>query len=138
MKNKIIEDNAQTKVSIKTCAKIQLIDADSSSIKLENTYPMADSKGLETEGYEFKIQSSCDEYLSFNLYLTSLEGNGITDDNIKYALTDKENNVLITDNLTSEKDGRKDFTEEELKQLEIGIKGKGENIYIKSIVMICP
>lgn len=123
-----VEKNANTNITINSCAKIR-IENESSSINLENTYPMDDSMGLQTEPYEFTISSTCEDYVGFNLYLTSLNDNGIEDNNIHYAITSKNKMVLNEGILSKEENGQNDFNAEEIKELDIGIKGKHKNIY---------
>ena len=96
MKPKVEKENNQTEIGINNCAKITLKD-NNSTINLTNMYPMEEEMGLLTEPYEFKVSSTCEDYTGFNLYLTTLTDNEIEDNQIRYAVTDVDNNVLITD-----------------------------------------
>ncbi len=132
MKSQVIEDDGGKNITINTCSKIQLLDSNSQSLELKNTYPMDDNVALETiKPYEFIVTNSCDDYSDFTLYLTSLSDNEINDDDIRFALTDSNGVTLLTDLLSFDNvaDGRPDFTEEELTQLGIGINGTPKNIY---------
>ncbi len=127
MKNKI-QEGENTNISINTCAKIQLKD-NGNSINLENTYPMDDSMGLETEPYEFTITSTCEISVGFNLYITSTIDSTIEDKYIKFAIKDENNAIIVTNVLSSTDNAQNDFNEEETKQLDIGVKGTHKNIY---------
>ncbi len=127
MKPKAEKENNQTEIGINNCAKITLKD-NNSTINLTNMYPMEEEMGLQTEAYEFTISSTCEEYTGFNLYLTTLNDNEIKDKDIRYAVTDMDDNILITDLLTN-KNEELDLTEEEIKELEQGIENKRGNTY---------
>ena len=126
MKNKT-SGNKETEIGINNCAKITLKD-NNSTINLENMYPMEEEMGLQTTPYEFTVSSTCEEYTGFNLYLTTLTDNGIEDKDIRYAVTDVDDNVLITDLLTNKEEAN-DLTEEEIKELEQGLENKRKNTY---------
>lgn len=123
-----VEKGENTNITVSTCAKIQLKD-NGNSINLENTYPMDDSMGLETKPYEFAISSTCEDYVGFNLYLTSLNDNQIEDSNIHFAITNKNKTILSEGILNNQEKSENDFSTEELKELDIGIKGIHKNIY---------
>ena len=124
-----IGENATSNIEINTCAKIQLTDNDNNSINLENTYPMDDEAGMATKGYEFSVTNTCEEDISFNLYLTSITTNEIEDNDVKYAITDIYNNVLVTGLLSEADKGEEELTSEEIKEIEVGIKETHKNIY---------
>ncbi len=128
MKPKVEEKQKSTNISINSCAKVQLKD-NGKVINLENTYPMADEKGLETNPYEFIVSSTCEDYIGFNLYLTSLSDNQIADNIIHFAITSKSKEVLSEGILASQERGETDFNSKELKELNTGIKGTAKNIY---------
>ncbi len=129
MKPKVENENENTNIEINSCAKIQLKDTNSKAIDLKNTYPMDDEKGLETEAYEFTISSTCDDYVGFNLYLTSLTTNEIEDEALKFAITSTSDDVLATNALTNTTVATGDFNNEELNRLDLGINGTHKNIY---------
>ncbi len=128
MKPKVEEKPKSTNISISSCAKVQLKD-NGKVINLENTYPMDDDRGLETNPYEFTISSTCEDYIGFNLYLTSLSDNQIADNNIHFAITSKNKDILSEGILASQERGETDFNTKELKELNTGIKGTAKNIY---------
>ena len=127
MKPKADKTNNKTEIGINNCAKITLKDSNS-TINLTNMYPMEEEMGLQTTPYEFTVSSTCEEYTGFNLYLTTLNDNEIKDKDIRYAVTDVDNNVLITDLLTNKEEAN-DLTEEEIKELEQGIENKRNKTY---------
>ncbi len=128
MKPKTEKENNQTEIGINNCAKITLKD-NNSTINLTNMYPMEEEMGLQTPSYEFTISSTCEEYTGFNLYLTTLNDNEIKDKDIRYAVTDVDDNVLITDLISNKPNGITEFSEEEIKELEQGIENKRGNTY---------
>ena len=123
-----VSESAISNVEINTCAKLQLIE-DSNSINLENTYPMEDSMGLETKPYEFTISSTCEVSVGFSIYITSISESTINESYIKYAIKDERGEVVEENIIGKSEDGSKDYNEEEIKELEVGIKGKVKNIY---------
>ena len=127
MKPKTDKTNNKTEIGINNCAKITLKDNDS-TINLINMYPMEEEMGLKTIPYEFTISSTCEEYTGFNLYLTTLSDNQIKDKDIRYAVTDVDDNVLITD-LLKNKEEANDLTGEEIKELEQGLENKRNKTY---------
>ncbi len=131
MKSEIKNSERDTSITVNTCTNLSIVDNNSNSIKLENTYPMDDEMGLTTTPYEFEVANTCEGYANFSLYLTSLNDNEINDNNIRFALTDSNNNILKTDllNFKNVANGSSDFTEDELNELDLGIKGKHKNIY---------
>jgi len=56
------------------------------SIKLSNTYPVSDTKGLSGTPYSFKITNTCDIDSHYSVTLNTLTTNGINTDNIKFAI----------------------------------------------------
>lgn len=80
------------------CFELEFIEQ-SSSINLNNAYPISDEKGLKTTPYIFKLKNNCTIDAKYTLYLNTLEvtGTKISDNFIKYAIT-KETDVLVTAN----------------------------------------
>ena len=128
MKPKVEKENNQTEIGINNCANLTLKEKNK-TINLTNMYPMEEEMALQKDAYEFTISNTCEEYEGFSLYLTTLNDNGIEDINIRYAITDLSNNVLISDVLSKRPNGISDFSEEELKQLDTEINGTHKNIY---------
>ena len=128
MRPKVEQENVKSKLSLKACAKITLQDTDK-VINLKNTYPMDDEIGLKTEPYEFTITSTCENYVGFNMYLTSLTTNQIEDNNIHYAITSMNDTILESSVLKNAVASSNEFSKEELKELDLGIKGTHKSIY---------
>ena len=126
MKNKTSGDK-NTDVKVNSCAKISLKE-NSNTINLTNMYPMDDEMGLQTTSYDFTVSSTCDNYVGFDLYLTTYESD-IDDSTIKYAIISKNDTVLASDLLTSKPDGEKDFTDAEKNQLNSGVTKDYKKIY---------
>ena len=128
MKPKVDKTNNETEIGINNCANLTLKEKNK-TINLTNMYPMEEEMALQKDAYEFTISNTCEEYTGFSLYLTTLNENEIEDSNIRYAITDLGNNVLISDVLSEKLNGISDFNEEELKQLDTEINGTHKNIY---------
>ena len=126
MKPKVTKENNQTEIGINNCAKITLKDNDS-TINLTNMYPMEEEMGLQTEAYEFTISSTCEEYTGFNLYLLTYSDNKISDNNIRYGITSKNDTVLETNLITKEE--ASDITEEEIEEINQGINREYSKIF---------
>ncbi|MBE6140823.1 MAG: hypothetical protein E7172_04755 [Firmicutes bacterium] len=128
--NPIVENEAITTVDIKSCAKVSLVDSESTPINLTKTFPMSDVKGLNTIPYSFEVKSTCESYVGFNLYFTTLETNDLDENNIKYAITLKDTKMILQKGIIGESaDGSIDFDSEEIKQLQSGLNGEYKNIY---------
>ena len=67
------------------CFAIEFSES-STSISLDNTYPISDTKGLTIAPYTFTITNKCTTAASYSVILSSLTTNGIDDSNIKYAI----------------------------------------------------
>ncbi len=126
MKSKTSGDK-NTDVKVNSCAKISLKE-NSNTINLTNMYPMDDEMGLQTDAYDFTVSSTCDNYVGFDLYLTTYESE-IDDGTIKFAITSKNDTVLASDILTSMPDGEKDLTDAEKNQLNSGVTKGYKKIY---------
>ena len=80
------------------CFAIEFSES-SSSISLDNTYPISDTKGLTIAPYTFTITNKCTTAASYSVILSSLTTNGIGDNNIKYAIyetTKPSSGTLLT------------------------------------------
>ncbi len=129
MSNKI-DSSSVTEVSLSTCAKIKLTDTNK-SISLNNSFPMSRNRGLNTTPYSFTVSSSCQGYIGFKIYLSVLKNSTMDAKNIHYAITLKGDKVPLFEGIVGEQtDGKNDFNNEEIKQLESGIKGSYSNIYV--------
>ncbi len=67
------------------CFAIEFSES-STSISLDNTYPISDTKGLTIAPYTFTITNKCTTAASYSVVLSSLTTNGIDDSNIKYVI----------------------------------------------------
>ena len=93
------------------CLNISLTDA-SSSINLNNIYPITDIEGLDTTSYDFTITNTCNTDANYEIDLESLNqvANSLSADYIKVSLSsDTVGNVIsiLSDNtsVTPEIDG---------------------------------
>ena len=80
------------------CFAIEFSES-SSSISLDNTYPISDTKGLTIAPYTFTITNKCTTDASYSVILSSLTTNGIGDNNIKYVIyenTKPSSGTLLT------------------------------------------
>lgn len=84
-----------------TAGSLQLVfdDVNRSPIHLENTEPMSDEAGLETDSYRFSIKNTGSIDSNFTLYLDDMALDSgqtrIEDHFIKYVLFKEEDNYLI-------------------------------------------
>lgn len=110
---------AVTGLEAKSCAKISLIDSESTVINLDNTYPMSDNRGRQTEPYRFKVSSFCDDYVGFNLYFL-FPYNELQTNNIKYLITDVDTGKDVAFGLISDldPDSIDEFTDNEIIELQ--------------------
>lgn len=65
-------------------------------ISLENTYPLPDKRGLETEPYTFSITNTCEASASFSVSLEVLSSSTLATSKIKYSLNNSDPAVLTT------------------------------------------
>ena len=117
-----------TEISLSSCAKIKLVDE--ASIDLSNTYPMTENKAKQTKPYKFTITSYCDSLVGFDVYLATLDTNTLDAKNIKYMLTGTNGFVSFSSGaMPLIGDSSSDFSNTEINELNIGIKGTYKNIY---------
>ena len=117
-----------TEISLSSCAKIKLVDE--ASIDLSNTYPMTENKAKQTKPYKFTITSYCDSLVNFDVYLATLDTNTLDAKNIKYSLTGTNGFVSFSSGaMPLIGDSSSDFSNTEINELNIGIKGTYKNIY---------
>jgi hypothetical protein len=75
----------------------------SSSISLQNTYPISDEAGFKTTPYKFRVSNNCTISADYKIYLNTLkitDGNKISDSLIKYSLY-KTGDSLKTANMVN-------------------------------------
>lgn len=75
----------------------------SSSIQLENVYPITDDKGFKTTPYIFTIKNTCTIDAEYKIYLNTLQTTKtkINDNFIKYALLKTGDSVNVANYLSS-------------------------------------
>lgn len=84
-----------------TVGALQLVfsDVNSNLIQLENTEPMSDEDGLETDSYRFSLKNTGSIDINYTLYLDDLPLDGgqtrLEDYYIKYVLFQEDENYLI-------------------------------------------
>lgn len=117
---------AITEVSIQSCAKIKITD--DTSINLSNSYAMSRNVALKNDPYIFTVEASCENSSTFKIYLATLNTNTLPNSDIHYILMDNSDNVVsegILSNATTAS-----LTTEEVRQLNSGLNGTTNNIYI--------
>ena len=94
-----INKETGTNIAEVTCFQLSFDEA-SSSINLNNTYPMSDSSALgRLRPYTFTIKNTCTTNANYAVTLNTITTNGIADDEIKYALytdTKPQEGTLLT------------------------------------------
>ena len=124
----IEQTDSITEISLSSCAKIKLTG--SNSINLSNSYPMSKNKGLETTPYSFKVDSSCEELVGFNLYIATLSTNTIEESNIHYIVTLKGEKEILKEGILSNATlDTSSFSDSEKTELNTGLKGTFGKIY---------
>lgn len=86
------------------CFEITFEDV-SSSINLNNTYPMSDTSGLKTSPYTFKITNRCTVDAKYTLYLNTLAVNGtkLDDSLVKYSIVKSDGALNVVQKLNAAK-----------------------------------
>ncbi len=114
------------------CFEITFEDV-SSSINLNNTYPMSDTSGLKTVPYTFKITNKCTVDAKYTLYLNTLAVNGtkLDDSLIKYSIVKSDGALNVAQKLNAAKTNSDlshfTFDKQILKSYELGtgtLKGR--------------
>lgn len=87
------------------CFSLEFQDI-SSSINLDNTYPMSNEKGMKMKPYEFKITNTCTVDAKYTIYLNTLEveGTKLNDHLIKYSLLKTDGAVAVATTLDTAKE----------------------------------
>lgn len=106
---------------------------DSSSINLDNTYPMTDESGMKMIPYTFTITNTCTVDAKYTVYLNTLDVNGekLDDSLIKYSLVKTDGALNVAQALDAAKTNidktHFSFDKDILKSYEIAtgtLKGK--------------
>lgn len=125
---KVVENNSDlTEVSLSSCAKITL--EGEKSINLENSYPMSRNRGLQTTPYTFKVTTSCDAYVGFELYIATLNSNTMDASNIHYIITNKESKKVLAEGTLTSSLETYDFSDTEIAELNTGLGSTYAKIY---------
>ena len=80
----------QTKTNevVAGCLEIELndlsVDGESTSINLDNAYPMSDERGLNTKPYSLTITNVCNINAKYTVLLNTLSTSNLTENEIKY------------------------------------------------------
>ena len=67
------------------CFNIEFLE-NSSSIALNNSYPVSDQKGMSGSAYSFTVTNKCTVDSSYQVTLNTLNKNTMGDDKVKYAI----------------------------------------------------
>ena len=67
------------------CFNIEFIE-NTSSIALNNSYPVSDAKGMSGEAYSFTITNKCTVDSAYQVTLNTLNANTMGDDKVKYVI----------------------------------------------------
>ena len=68
----------------------------SNAIKLENAYPISDTKGKTLTPFTFTVKNTCDMFASYSVSLESLKGSTLSSRFIKVMVNDNEPKILNT------------------------------------------
>ena len=66
----------------------------SNAIKLENAYPISDSKGKSLTPFTFTVKNTCDMFASYSVSLESLKGSTLSSEFLKVMVNDNEPKIL--------------------------------------------
>lgn len=68
------------------CFSIDFKESSDSLIKLNNTYPISDTRGMQLKPYKFTIENTCDIYAIFNVNIEILESSSLSSNLIKTVI----------------------------------------------------
>ena len=72
------------------------ITSQENSIKLENAYPISDTKGKTLTPFTFTIKNTCDMAASYSVSLESLKGSTLSSEFLKVMVNDNDPKILNT------------------------------------------
>ena len=78
------DEQSGTNYIVGSCLNINIINAKDGNnnpiegMNLSNAFPISDAEGMETEGYTFELENTCDKPVEYQLVLESLEVDGKT------------------------------------------------------------
>lgn len=93
--------------------KLEFTESNDEIISLNNALPETDEKGMEEDPFMFSVvtKTSKTQDMKYNLYIEKMEVDigyeGLNDKDVKVALTDYEDNVLVEPVLISDLEGYK-------------------------------
>lgn len=104
------------------CFVLKFNDTDeeekSTKINLNNTYPIADAKGMTQKPYKLTIKNECNTAADYNLYISTFLENSLSDEFIRiYLHEDEFNNVnVIKDTNSFGPQNLKELTKSEINE----------------------
>ena len=89
MWNMRVSQDTNNVISTTDCFDITLANQ-SNAIKLDNTYPITDTKGKTLTPFTFSIKNVCDTAVAYTVSLESLEGTTLASDHLKVMVNNNE------------------------------------------------
>jgi len=89
MWNMIVSQDTDNVISTTDCFDITLANQ-SNAIKLDNAYPITDTKGKTLTPFTFSIKNVCDTAVAYTVSLESLEGTTLASDYLKVMVNNNE------------------------------------------------
>ena len=89
MWNMRVSQDMDNVISTTDCFDITLANQ-SNAIKLDNAYPITDTKGKTLTPFTFSIKSVCDTAVAYTVSLESLEGTTLASDHLKVMVNNNE------------------------------------------------
>ena len=100
MWNMRVSQDTNNVISTTDCFDITLVNQ-SNAIKLDNAYPITDTKGKTLTPFTFSIKNVCDTAVAYTVSLESLEGTTLASDYLKVMVNNNEplllNSLSATD-----------------------------------------
>ena len=100
MWNMRVSQDTNNVISTTDCFDITLVNQ-SNAIKLDNAYPITDTKGKTLTPFTFSIKNVCDTAVAYTVSLESLEGTTLASDYLKVMVNNNEplllNSLSTTD-----------------------------------------
>ena len=93
MWNMRVSQDTNNVISTTDCFDITLVNQ-SNAIKLDNAYPITDTKGKTLTPFTFSIKNVCDTAVAYTVSLESLEGTTLASDYLKIMVNNNEPQLL--------------------------------------------
>ena len=93
MWNMRVSQDTNNVISTTDCFDITLANQ-SNAIKLDNAYPITDTKGKTLTPFTFSIKNVCDTAVAYTVSLESLEGTTLASDHLKVMVNNNEPQLL--------------------------------------------